>query len=45
MRELVEAALIQSANDAAVALAEYVGHGARRTVRRDDEREGARSSG
>src|SRR5207237_643598 len=27
VRELVEAALIQSANDAAVALAEYVGHG------------------
>ena len=25
MRELVEAALIQSANDAAVALADYVG--------------------
>ena len=27
VRELVEAALIQSANDAAVALAQYVGHG------------------
>jgi serine-type D-Ala-D-Ala carboxypeptidase (penicillin-binding protein 5/6) len=27
VRELIEAALIQSANDAAVALAEYVGHG------------------
>ncbi len=27
VRELVEAALIQSANDAAVALADYVGHG------------------
>ncbi len=27
VRELIEAALIQSANDAAVALAEHVGHG------------------
>jgi serine-type D-Ala-D-Ala carboxypeptidase (penicillin-binding protein 5/6) len=30
VRELVEAALIQSANDAAAALADYVGHGDRR---------------
>ena len=29
VRELVEAALIQSANDAAIALADYVGHGDR----------------
>ena len=34
MRDLVEAALIQSANDAAVALAEYVG-GEPVGVRRD----------
>ena len=41
MRELIEAALIQSANDAAVALAQYVGHGSVAGLRRDDEREGA----
>ena len=37
VRDLVEAALIQSANDAAVALADYVGHGDRRALRHDDE--------
>ena len=31
VRELIEAALIQSANDAAVALAQYVGHGSVKT--------------
>ena len=44
VRELVEAALIQSANDAAVALAEHVG-GTQAALRRDDERRGRRSSG
>ena len=40
VRELIEAALIQSANDAAVALAQYVGSRQRPGVRGDDEREG-----
>ena len=41
VRELVQAALIQSANDAAAALADHVGGGDRAAFVRDDEREGA----
>ena len=44
VRDLLEAALIQSANDAADALASYVGARQRGALRGDDEREGARSS-
>ena len=41
VRELAQAALIQSANDAAAALADHVGGGSRAALRVDDERQGS----